>query len=161
VSRCLDADLRIGNAESIRQLFSQVRNLWPQLRGFRDHCCIDIHDPRFFVGKNLTDPFQNLDATNSADGFIRVWKMLADVSGADRSEQRVGDRVRKNIRVGMSFESEQVRNFYPAQNQFPILPEAMNVVADTATRRAHNFKSITPLDATMLYLSFISLWGCK
>src|SRR5260370_39757831 len=87
--------------------------------------------------------------------------MLTDAAGANRAQERICDGVRQNVGIGMSFQSEEVRNFDAAQNQFPILAKTMNVVTDSAARGAHNFKSITPLEATMLYFSFISLRGRK
>src|ERR1700740_1184667 len=87
--------------------------------------------------------------------------MPANIAGANRAKQRIRDCMQQNIGIGMSFEPEQVRNFNSAQNQFSILDEAVDVVTDSAPRHAHNFKSIMPFDATMLYLSFISLCGRK
>src|SRR5262249_14686406 len=86
--------------------------------------------------------------------------MLTDVTGADRAEQCVRDCVRKDIRIGMAFEAEKIGDLDPAQNQFSILAEPVNVVTDSGTR-AHSFKSITPFDATIAYLSFISWRGRK
>ena len=36
--------------------------------------------------------------------------MLANVAGADRAEQRVGDRVRENVGVRVSLQSASVRD---------------------------------------------------
>src|SRR5437763_59444 len=88
-------------------------------------------------------------------------KVLADVARANRAEKRVRDCMRQHIGVGMSFQSEQVGNFNSAQDKFPILAEAMNVVANSAARCAHSCKSMTPFEATILYLSFISSRGRK
>jgi len=46
----------------------------------------------------------------------------------------------------MSFQSEQVRNVNPAQDQLSILSEAMNVVTDSAARHEMNAECRTPND---------------
>ena len=62
--------------------------------------------------------------------------MLADVARADRAEQRVRDRVRENVCVGMTFQSAWVRDLHAAENQFSPFDEAVNVVADAGAN--HN-----------------------
>ena len=85
--------------------------------------------------------------------------MLANVTTADRTEQRIRNCVRENIGIRMPLQSEQEWNFHAAQNQLSILDEPMHIVTDAGADPAHNFKSITPLEAMMLYLSFMSLRG--
>ena len=62
--------------------------------------------------------------------------MLADVARADRTEQRIRDRVRENVCVGMTFQSAWVRDLHAAKNQFSPFDEAVNVVADAGAN--HN-----------------------
>lgn len=85
--------------------------------------------------------------------------MLANIARADRAQHRVGDGMGEDIGIGMSFEAARVRDRDSAENQLSIFGEPMRVVADSAPDRGHSFKSITPLEATMLYLSFMSLRG--
>lgn len=85
--------------------------------------------------------------------------MLTDIARADRTEQRVRDRMGKNIGIRVAFETARVRDLDSAKDQLSIFDKTMHVVADAAASRAHNFKSITPLEATMLYLSFMSWRG--
>src|SRR5260370_31299013 len=85
--------------------------------------------------------------------------MLADITGADRAQHRVGDRVSEDIVIVLSLEAARMRDRDSAENQSSIFGEPMRVVSDSAPDRAHSFKSITPLEATMLYLSFMSWRG--
>lgn len=85
--------------------------------------------------------------------------MMTDVAFADRAQQRVRDRVADHVRVRMSVETAIVWNLHAAENQLPPGGEPMRIVTISAADRAHNFKSTTPFDATMLYLSFMSLRG--
>ena len=85
--------------------------------------------------------------------------MLADIAGADRAQQSVRNCVRQDVGIGMSFQTARVRDFDSAENQLSIFGKTMDVVTNAAANRAHNFKSITPFDAMMLYLSFMSWRG--
>ena len=121
--------------------------------------------------------------------------MLADIAGADRAQQCIGDGVRQDVCVGMSFQSARVRNLDAAKDQFPSFSKAMYVVTNSAsnswtmsndpmsntknmeaslvrqrspTRSSINyvyysfviaFSQSTAVDATMLYLSFMSSRG--
>src|SRR5205823_10167175 len=114
------------------------RNVWADFRRFGDECGIDIDHARSFVGKQFRHSFQNLDAADAAYRLIRIWKMLADVSSADRTEQRVRDRMRQNIRVRVSVQPVRVWNLDAAQNQFSSLRETMDVVTDAATNHGKN-----------------------
>lgn len=85
--------------------------------------------------------------------------MMADVTFADGAQERVRDRMADYVRIRMSFEAAIVRNLDAAQNQFSCRHEPMRVVTISTPDRAHSFKSITPFEATMLYLSFMSVRG--
>src|SRR5262249_17850110 len=123
---------------------------------FGDECGVDIEDARSFVGKQFRHSFQNLDAADAAKRLIRIWKMPADVARADRAPQRIRDRMRQNIRVRVSFQPVRVWNLNAAQNQLSSLRETMDVVTDAGSNHGRqSFKSITPFEATMLYLSFM------
>ena len=102
---------------------------------------------------------QNLDATDPPNRLVAVRKMMADVAFANCSKQCVRDRMADHVRIRMSFESAIVRNLHPTENQFPPGGEPMRIVTIATADCAHNFKSITPFDATMLYLSFMSVRG--
>ena len=103
------------------------------LRFFGDDCCVDVEDAGFLFRKQLAHPFQNFDAVDAANRFVRVWEMLADIAGADRAQQCIGDGVRQDVRVGMSFQSARVRNLDAAQDQLPSFSKAMYVVANSAS----------------------------
>src|SRR6266545_1737609 len=87
--------------------------------------------------------------------------MLADIAGADRAEQCICDGVRQDVRVGMSFQSARVRKLDAAKDQLPSFNKAMHVEANSAsnTHGHQSLRLITPFDAMMLYLSFMSSRG--
>src|SRR6266496_5017567 len=87
--------------------------------------------------------------------------MLTDIAGADRAQQCIGDRVRQDICIRMSFQPARVHDLDAAKDEFSAFGEAMHVVANSAsnTHDHQSFRSITPFDAMMLYLSFMSSSG--
>ena len=75
--------------------------------------------------------------------------------------KRIGNRMGEHVRVRMPIQSAIMRDLDAAENEFSALDQSMHVVTNsTANHSDHNFKSITPLEATMLYLSFMSVRGC-
>ena len=62
-------------------------------RGLEGHSDADV------LSHAIADALQNLHAADPADRFVGVRKMLANVAGADRAEQRVRDGVRENVGV--------------------------------------------------------------
>ena len=85
--------------------------------------------------------------------------MMPDIAFTDRAQERVRDRMADHIGIRMSLETAVVRNLDAAQDQFAARREPMRIVTISTPDRAHSFKSITPFDATMLYLSFMSVRG--
>ena len=83
---------------------------------------------------------------------------MSDVALADRPEQRIRNRVAEHVGIGMSLQPAIVRNLDAAENEFSPLAQA-----DEHRNQFHIdhivriSQSITPLDATMLYLSFMSV----
>lgn len=106
-----------------------------------------------------SDSLQNLDAADPANRLVAVWKMMADVVFANRAQECIGDRVTDHVRIRMPFETTLVRNLHAAENQFSAGRKPMCIVTVATADRAHSFKSSTPFDATMLYLSFMSVRG--
>ena len=49
----------------------------------------------------------------AAPAFVRGRKMLADIAGAERAQDRVGQRVQSDIGVGMAFEAASCGTFTP------------------------------------------------
>ena len=80
---------------------------------------------------------------------------MSDVAFADRPEQRIRDRVAKHVGVGMSLQPARMRDLDAAENR-ALRPSAktVRVVTNSSIRLIRSdFKSSTPLEAMMLYLS--------
>src|SRR3546814_20889533 len=60
---------------------------------------------------------------------IRGWEMLADIACAQRSQHRIGQGVKPDIRVGMAVQALVTRYHDAAQTHMVAGPEEMNVEA--------------------------------
>lgn len=104
-------------------------------------------------------PSQDLDAADPADPLIRIREMMPDISFAEGAEEGVCDRVTDNVGVGVAIQSAIVRNLNASKDQLASSRQPVRIVTVPAANRTHSFKSTTPFDATMLYLSFMSVRG--
>ena len=161
VCRRFNADAEFTQANRIRNCFSHSWNVRRDLWRFCDQRRVHVQRPRMNFAQQSCHSPQNLDAANPANRFVRVREMMADVSFADCTQQCVRNRVANHIGVRMAFQPAIVRNLDAAQDQFPAGREPVRVITVSAPDRAHSFKSITPFDATMLYLSFMSARGFR
>ena len=62
--------------------------------------------------------------------------MMTDVAFTDRAEQRIGNRVREDVRVGVSVQSARVRNLDPAEDEFAALRQSVRVVTNAGANHA-------------------------
>ena len=60
--------------------------------------------------------------------------MLADVAKPCRAEQRIGDRVKHDVRVAVSGKSARMRNLHTAQHDWPFASEGMDVETEAGPR---------------------------
>ena len=54
--------------------------------------------------------------------------MCSDIAGGERTENRVGQGVQKDIGIGVAFETTIVGNGHASQNQGAALDQRVNVV---------------------------------
>src|SRR5262249_24766764 len=105
-----NAYLLIGHTKCRSNFLSYLRDLWTEFWRFCDYSCINIHNLNFLIAEHLRHASQNVDAADSANPFVGVWKMLADVTCTNRAEKGIRDCMRQNICIGMPFEPEQIGN---------------------------------------------------
>ena len=107
-----------------------LTNSWPevlQLRPLQDDGGIDIADPVAGIGRQFDRVLEKLQACGAFPGGIRVGKVHADIAQAKRSQKSIGDRVKKNVGVGMPGQAEIRGNHYSTQDQRPSGFGAMSV----------------------------------
>ena len=72
---------------------------------------------------------QEAQAIGALPAGIRIGKVHADVAQRRRAQQRIGDRVRQHIGVGVPFETEFAGNGDAAQYQRPPGNDAVDIPA--------------------------------
>ena len=115
------------------------------LRRFGDERGIYVNDARFVGGDQVHDAREDFRGTDAADGFVRVREMVADVPGGDRAEQRVGNRVDEDIRIGMAVETLIVRDLDAAEDQRSACDQRVYVVTDTGEDRGGHIRKSSGL----------------
>jgi hypothetical protein len=73
---------------------------------------------------------QKDEAVASLPSGIGVREVRADVAERRRAQDRVGDRVRQDVRVGMAFQAEFTWDRHATQDQGPPRRETMHVPAE-------------------------------
>ena len=82
------------------------------------------------------DCAQQLDRVGVAPALVGVREVLADVAEAGRAEQRIDDRVGKDVGVGVARQAALgVRHLDAAEHQRAARLEAVRVVADARAER--------------------------
>ena len=79
---------------------------------------------------------QQIDARSTAKLRVRVGKVAADVTGGDRPQHGIGDRVAHRIRIGVAEQTSLVRHGHPAKDQRPPLDQSVEIVAGPDPDRA-------------------------
>ena len=106
----------------------------PELGAFENHDNIDMLDAKMLSGEQLLDVFQEQEAVSAFPlGFV-VGKMGADVAEAGGSEQRVAQCMRDHIAIGMADGPFIEGHLDAADDKFAAFAEAVQVVANAATK---------------------------
>ena len=160
VRRGLQSNAFCRKADRLREIRLHRGQMWRNFRRFGDNGGIDIQHPAAVPRYEIHGFADNFETADPTDRFVGVRKMMPDIEFADRTENRIRNRVAKDVGIAVAFESMRMRNLDSAENQRAPFGKAMHVVTDSTSSRCHqSFKSITPLEAMMLYLSFMSLRG--
>ncbi len=72
---------------------------------------------------------------------IAVGEVAADVSGGDRTQERIGDRMEDRIRIGMPQKTPIVRYLHPSQDQASAIHQRVNVVPLADPKSRHGRRS--------------------
>src|SRR5436190_19000699 len=110
------------------------------LRRFGNQGGVDVYGPSVLLTKQRVHFPQDFDTADSANGFIRVRKVVANVAFADGAEQSIGNGMAENIRVGMPLQSAIMRNLDAAQNQAAAGLKPMRVVTVATSDHALEFQ---------------------
>jgi hypothetical protein len=98
-------------------------------RGFRDDGGIYIYDGGVPIFEHEGDLFEENEAGNIFPAGIVVREVTSDVSLANGTEERIGNGVDENVRIGMSVGPACVGDFDTAENAATPFFERMHIIA--------------------------------
>jgi transposase InsO family protein len=105
-----------------------------ELWALEDHGGVDVHDPPAGVPQERQRMAQQLQRVGVPVALVGVREVLADIAEPGGPEQRIDDRVRENVGIGVPVEAALLRDRDAAEHQPPAVGEPVAVVADPAHR---------------------------
>ena len=119
-----------------------------ELRLLDHERAVDVDDAEPRVGDERDNLREQRHRVGVAPALVGVGKVLTDIAEPRRAEQRVGDGVREDVRVGVARETELVLDLDPSEDETTARGEAMRVVADARERHgAARSLSPAPIDS--------------
>src|SRR6201999_3182659 len=101
VSGRFDPDAVGRDVQSLREAFAHRGDMRADLGLFSNKRGIDVDDGKALSGQNRLNPAQYFLAIYPLYRVIRIRKMMANVSIPGSAEERVRDRMRQDIGIGM------------------------------------------------------------
>ena len=123
-----------------------------------DHRGVHVHHSPAMLVQEPVDLPQQVDAVGSGVALVGVREVLSDVAQAGGPQQRVDDRVRQNVPVGVTQEAAAgVLDHHSPEDQGAPLHQTMRVVSDPRalaqpsgsmrrSRRSNVASSLTPIE---------------
>ena len=130
----LDAHAIDGHDERVRQSIANGGEMRRELRTLENDGRVDAGDAPAAAADDLDGAAEQVEPRRVLPLRIGIGKMLADVPGARRAEQRVGERVTEDVAVGMAERTALERQRDAGQDERPALDEPMQVVARADAR---------------------------
>ena len=146
-----------SEADRLRDFLSHRRNVRRKFRRLGDNGCIDIDHTRLY--RQAIWYARKISGCSCRGMLVGVWEMLTDVARRSRPAARPRSRAREHRHRNVLRAHANARSQHRQGSVF-VLPQD-----DARHSRFHiessdqSFKSIRPLEATTLYLSFMSSRG--
>ena len=129
LSRSLHTDIIDADPQRSRNILTHLLNMWPHLRLLRDDRCIDIADRISFPLKHSAHDGQELQGIRPLIFLRSIRKMKTDIAHRSSAQQRVHDRVQKDICVRMSEKPFFIGDLHSAQDQLPALDQSVYIIS--------------------------------
>ena len=127
------------------------------LRALEHHGRVDVHHRQPAAREQHRHRrAQQLDRVGVAIALVGVGELMADVGQPGRAEQRVDDRVREHVGVGVAGEAALADELDAAEHQSPAGGERMAVVAD-AGLHGHGARSASSSSASRRSIGSVTL----
>src|SRR6266849_9960264 len=82
----------------------------------------------------------------SAPSCVGVGKEMTDVLFTQRAKEGITDGVHQHIGVGMAVQPLGVRDFHPAQNEFAVFDQWMDVITNPNMNHVPNYSVLRQAD---------------
>ena len=130
---------RVGDLERGRQVVAHLVLARAGLRALHDDRRVDVLDRHPALGEHRRDGAQQRERVGAAPALVGVREVRADVVEPGGAEQRVDDRVREHVRVGVPGEPEQLRvlQAHAAEDQRTARLEPVRVPSDARPHARH------------------------
>src|SRR6267143_1951882 len=92
---------------------------------------IDMLDRKMFLIQQLSCMFQEDHAVRALPLCIRVRKMRPDIAKPRRAQQGIAKSMRQHVAIRVPHRSFVKRQLNPANDEFPPLRQAMQVITDS------------------------------
>ncbi len=135
----LHIDLLARHAAVGGDVGHHLRRMRREPRRLGDHRRVEVAQRIAGGMRLLAHAAQQVAAVGVLVGRVGVGKVGADVTGAERAEDGVANRVQQCVGVGMAVQTPRVGYGHPAQYQTPPRDQRMRVeaVADAQRQRRH------------------------
>ena len=114
-------------AEIFRDKDAHLRNMRQHLRRLGDNGDVDVAE-RIAFGLNTTPRFaQQFAAIGAFKRRIGIGEQFADIAERRGAQQRVGQRMQRDVAVGVGQQPFFIRNAYPANNDWAFTAKSVYV----------------------------------
>ena len=120
--------------------FTHERDVRRELRALGDHRTVNIPDIVAVLSQNAADLTKKPNAVSTEKAVVIIGKELADITERGRAEKRVHNRVRQNIRVGVTEQPLFIAYLNAAEDEPSPLNQPVHVIPVSYTHRLHLFR---------------------
>jgi hypothetical protein len=125
----LDRDLAEVETQGLRQLLADRLPVILELGALENHRGIYVHDYIALGGNQVPGVPQELGAVGVFPAGIGIGEMHPNIAQRRGAQKGIGDSMRKNVRIRVSFEAELAGNGDAAEDQGPARRDTMDIPA--------------------------------
>jgi hypothetical protein len=129
VCRGFDGDLVVVDVQGAGDVLSHLVHIRRNLRSFKTDRGIDVDNMEAMLRQEVAHMFQQDQARYAFVPRVGVREVLADITEAGRTCERIHDCVKENVGVGVTGETLAVLDLHAPEDELPPLLKAMDVVA--------------------------------
>ena len=136
-----DADLIDSHAKGSRKLLPHERDMRSEFGALEANRSVDVHDGVPGLSEQFASMAEKQEARHAPPLGRGVRKVLADITQCGSAQERVTNRMREGVSIGMAGRAAIEGNADAAQNQLATGRQTMDIVAEANTERRWRVKS--------------------